>query len=503
MTASGAALLLRLLAVVACLAAYTHFSCAAPLALRDGALVGFEAAMDAGPRTRRSDKMYGKNVWKADKCTPKKRFCNRKFMQEKCCLTCECKPPAGGNTDAAGRRARRDEWWLPLPSQKPTPTTPTPFPYQGCYSTWGQHIGGHSGRNTLLETCADIASTGSKPFFGMEWPQGSTTPGSASCAHAMTKLPTNRVADSECGAPYNGRRLGGSWRVAVYAAAAMPLWNEHATAVNTIPSTGRSGITLVGSLQACQKECGPKTACVGFTYLSGTCSFYEKVGPLVQTPTWYNSYSPSSFGGAAEFCKKMNRARLATYSEYCAAGSVFGGKKSDGDQWAPYSGDGDNQWVQVGTSGHAECKKHTPQHGKPAWGTSTDKHHFENYVLCAGPQSKGTIAPDGAAWWRKNQAGVCSVPLGEVPGDEETYSSLTQWEIERELIPEYREERDNKGLVEHLKLYPSARTHSSSAACAMFPDATLLGCWPLCWQLPKGSDALCAWTYSDFGARKQ
>ena len=112
------------------------------------------------------------------------------------------------------------------------------------------------------------------------------------------------------------------------------------------------------------------------------CDVHVRASNTCPALAWYNSYSPSTFAGAEKFCTS-NGSRLATYAEYCAAGSVFGGKKRDGDQWAPYSGEGDNQWVQVGTSGHAECKKHTPQHGKPAWGTSTDKHSFENHVLCA------------------------------------------------------------------------------------------------------------------------
>ena len=74
----------------------------------------------------------------------------------------------------------------------------------------------------------------------------------------------------------------------------------------------------------------------------------EAAQPERLPPTWYNSHSPSGFGGATAFCESKGR-RLVTHSEYCAAGSVFGGKKSDGNQWAPCSGDGDNQWVQVGT----------------------------------------------------------------------------------------------------------------------------------------------------------
>ena len=243
------------------------------------------------------------------------------------------------------------------------------------------------------------------------------------------------------------------------------MWSDSATAYKSLPSTGRSGETLTGSVDVCKNHCGSKNGCAGFTRLSGTCYFYTSVGPMVPQsnkittiflgitiflgdfaqvswwqknlrfftrrtpyggacevpvtleecrehravseaaqparlplpPTWYNSYSPSNFNGAAAFCESKGR-RLATYSEYCAAGSVFGGKKSDGDQWAPYSGDGDNQWVQVGTSGHAECKKHTPQHGKPAWGTSTDKHYFENYVLCANTVDPLTHSSFGGNW---------------------------------------------------------------------------------------------------------
>jgi hypothetical protein len=253
---------MRLLAVVACLAAYTGCSCAAPLALRDGAgkLTEFQAAMTEGSRTRRGQYRKDKEGYG---CAEKLTFCNRRFVQKRCCTTCECRKQTTTNGERA-RRATADEnqavghsgtllsaatspsagsapapaldrnarWTWNCANMGPycniafiasicpavcAPATPTPVSYQGCYSTSGQNIGGYSGRNTLLETCADIASTGSKPYFGMEWPQGSTTPGTASCAHAMTKLPTVRVADAECGARYNGRRLGGPWRVAVYA----------------------------------------------------------------------------------------------------------------------------------------------------------------------------------------------------------------------------------------------------------------------------------------------
>ena len=155
-------------------------------------------------RDRRShSNKYKANKWPDFWCVEIKNTWPNQCWRDRetrknCCRTCHCKNRAKKHDE----RSRRDT---------------TPFSYQGCYSTSSQNIGGYSGRNTLPETCADIASTGSKPFFGMEWPQGSTTPGTASCANAMTKLPTVKVPDAECGAPYNGRRLGGPWRVAVYA----------------------------------------------------------------------------------------------------------------------------------------------------------------------------------------------------------------------------------------------------------------------------------------------
>ena len=115
-------------------------------------------------------------------------------------------------------------------------------------------------------------------------------------------------------------------------------------------------------------------------------TFVAFVTTLLAELTWYDSYSPRTYAGAAAFCASEG-SRLATLSEYCdpATSAVFGGRKTDGDQWAPFSGGGDNEWVQVGSvSMHAQCKQHTPEHGKPSWGTSTDAHGLKKYVLCAG-----------------------------------------------------------------------------------------------------------------------
>ena len=125
--------------------------------------------------------------------------------------------------------------------------------HQRCYNPQGQSIGSHSS-NTSFATCADGASTHSKPFFGMEWPQGSTTPGAASCANGMTTLPTAKVADSECGAPHNGRRLGGPWRLAVYKAAA-----------------GNVKATLEGHSTTGESPCNPKLFAAQLDRFEGFC----------------------------------------------------------------------------------------------------------------------------------------------------------------------------------------------------------------------------------------
>ena len=85
----------------------------------------------------------------------------------------------------------------------------------------------------------------------------------------------------------------------------------------------------------------------------------------------------------------MRAVRLAnpksiTISAYCPngpGGEPFEGVRSGGtgnDQWAPYSGDGQNAWVQTGTWVSSDpgnrCMTHhsinSGAHGRPGWGTN-------------------------------------------------------------------------------------------------------------------------------------
>ena len=109
------------------------------------------------------------------------------------------------------------------------------------------------------------------------------------------------------------------------------------------------------------------------------------------TLTWYTKPGDTStYKSDASFCANKG-GRLATYAEYCPGGEgadPYDGKK-DGDQWAAFSGAGENEWVEVGhgsaPSWHPACKKHTPSYGKPSWGTDTNKMSYETYTLCALP----------------------------------------------------------------------------------------------------------------------
>lgn len=121
---------------------------------------------------------------------------------------------------------------------------------------------------------------------------------------------------------------------------------------------------------------------------------------------WYDSYSPATFAGASAFCAERG-GRMATLAEYCGTGVVFEGRKHDGDQWAPYSGGGDDQYVQVGNSWHPECTQRTPTYGKPVWGTSTHALAAKKYVLCTVPGGARSDAGDGLYTFVKKDGEAC------------------------------------------------------------------------------------------------
>merc|ERR1711963_922000 len=78
----------------------------------------------------------------------------------------------------------------------------------------GDRVLGHMPDHTI-ERC-EARSTGG--FFGMEWPQGSATAGEAQCLSLQALPVMNSRPDWECEAELDssGRRLGGSYRLAVY-----------------------------------------------------------------------------------------------------------------------------------------------------------------------------------------------------------------------------------------------------------------------------------------------
>ena len=89
----------------------------------------------------------------------------------------------------------------------------------GCFANSGaDRINGHT-RDQSIYDCSPLAHALGVPGFGMEYPQGYGKPGSAQCLPLTTVPPAmTKVADADCEVEtYNGFRLGGAYRLAVYA----------------------------------------------------------------------------------------------------------------------------------------------------------------------------------------------------------------------------------------------------------------------------------------------
>ena len=101
----------------------------------------------------------------------------------------------------------------------------------------------------------------------------------------------------------------------------------------------------------------------------------------------------NSWGSAVDACIGRGARDICPLATYCpdGAGSApFEGRRA-GDMWSPYSGDGENRWVQVGTWGGDEsntCLGHHEiaggVHGNPGWGTTGDGGTYMNWLLCCG-----------------------------------------------------------------------------------------------------------------------
>jgi len=90
-------------------------------------------------------------------------------------------------------------------------------------------------------------------------------------------------------------------------------------------------------------------------------------------------------------CKMKNKARIGTLA---------------GDKWTPISGDGTNQWVQLGNRPWPQCVLHDElqggKYGRPAWGEARNRHAAHGPLYCCGKEELKTAPADivriGAAY---------------------------------------------------------------------------------------------------------
>ena len=95
----------------------------------------------------------------------------------------------------------------------------------GCFANSGaDRINGHT-RDQSIYDCSPRALALGVPGFGMEYPQGYGY-GKAQCLPLTTVPPAMiKVADADCEVEtYSGFRLGGGYRLAVYAYLKPPVW---------------------------------------------------------------------------------------------------------------------------------------------------------------------------------------------------------------------------------------------------------------------------------------
>merc|ERR1711935_275127 len=103
------------------------------------------------------------------------------------------------------------------PPPSPLPPPP-PLWWVGCFANTGaDRINGHIWHQSVGD-CSTRAASLTVPGFGMEYPQGAGQAGLAQCLPLSTVPPAMaQVADAECEVEtYNGFRLGGGSRLAVY-----------------------------------------------------------------------------------------------------------------------------------------------------------------------------------------------------------------------------------------------------------------------------------------------
>ena len=105
---------------------------------------------------------------------------------------------------------------------------------------------------------------------------------------------------------------------------------------------------------------------------------------FIQPFQWFDVSSgwstASNYEDAVAFCQARGDT-LCTRDHYCHRGSVVGGAKP-GESWVPYSGDGNNAWLQVGTID--TCEPHHEVGVRPAWGLQRVSKASRQYIACCG-----------------------------------------------------------------------------------------------------------------------
>ena len=139
----------------------------------------------------------------------------------------------------------------------------------------------------------------------------------------------------------------------------------------------------------------------------GTQDAIDAAKPAIQPPIFTGDWMETdaangngypTWGAAVDWCVAQGAEDLCPFDVYCPDGvsdAPFGGRRvgrTGDDQWAPYSGDGTNRWVQTGIWGgnpSNTCMGHHQiaggVHGNPGWGTDgqwvADAGYLD-WVLC-------------------------------------------------------------------------------------------------------------------------
>lgn len=148
--------------------------------------------------------------------------------------------------------------------------------YIGCFKNdpGSDHIEGHTPERTVIQ-CEELAGQGSRPYFGMEYPQGSNTTGNAECL-PLEGLPRWTAPDSDCEGvpPVEGQRLGGAHRLAVYSRPESFCFRDGWKFL-PLDMDGTSR-TVEETSMACQARCEGKPGCKHFSWWrNGGCHLQD------------------------------------------------------------------------------------------------------------------------------------------------------------------------------------------------------------------------------------